>query len=289
MRARPGYYAPETEPTGLPAVPGAETGAGAAMQALRSPLPVNGLTLQAFATPFQGTAGRTWVLIGALLRGADLTLDAEDRIEFAYLTIDTKGTVSPGAQQVFTLNLRDETRAAVSAGGFQYLEAIDVPPGRHEIRLVAHQPGGNTGSIVTHVDVPEFSDEPLTLSGILLTSPATTVDRTLEGDAPLAELFPNPPTARRRFARTDAVAAYVEVYAEDGIRPDEIRLTATLMTARQSRLRQDAGARLTNGDGRTGYTVTLPLDGLEPGEYLWRLEARAGRRTASREIFLSVE
>jgi hypothetical protein len=194
VRARPGYYAPETEPTGSPAVAGAANGAGAATQALRSPLPVNGLTLQAFATPFQGTAGRTWVLIGALLRGADLTRDAEDRIEFASLTIDTKGTVSPGAHQVFTLNLRDETRAAVSAGGFQYLEAIDVPPGRHEIRLVAHQPGGNTGSIVTHVDVPEFSDEPLTLSGILLTSPATTVDRTLEGDAPLgaraAETWP---------------------------------------------------------------------------------------------------
>jgi len=40
--------------------------------------------------------------------------------------------------------------------------------------------------------------------------------------------------------------------------------------------------------GRAGYTVRLPLADLPPGDYVLTMEARAGRRTAARQVPFSV-
>ena len=289
VRARRGYYAPEPNAKSQAASLTAERRPVDVAQALRSPLPTNGLTIDAFAAPFKGSGERGLVLIGARLRGADLKLDAEDRVEIALLTIDTSGTVTQGPRKAFTLNLREETRAAVASEGFHYFDRLELPVGRHEVRLAVRQPGGAIGSIVTHVEVEEFSKARLALSGIVISSASTATDRILQGDPRLIEVLSRNPTSRRRFERNDTLTAFAEIYTEPGTRPEDVRLTATLTTARKSQVRRDTGTQLTSEAGRVGYTLRLPLAELTPGEYVWTMEARVGRRTASRQVLFTIE
>jgi hypothetical protein len=289
VRARRGYYAPDatTKPRAPLAVASELT--PEASRALRSPLPTNGLTMDVFAVPFKGDAKKGSVLLGVRLRGADLTLDADDRIELSHLTIDTNGTVSPGTRQVFTLNLRDESRAQVSAAGFNYFHRLELAPGRHEVRLMVHQPKGAVGSVVTHVEVPDFAKEPLTMSGIVLGSQAAAGDRTLLVDERLKGALPPGPTVRRRFERTDTLTAFAEIYPEAKISLEDLRVTATVTTSGNAKVMSEPGTRAASEPGRVGYTVRVPLAKLSPGQYVVTMEARAGRRRASRQVLFTVE
>jgi VWFA-related protein len=288
VRARRGYYAPEPDRPDRPPPPVPDGLSPEAIRALRSPLPTNGLTMTVFAAPFKGTDGRGSVLLGAQLHGPDLKLDADDRIELTHLTIDTRGTITPGPRSTFTLNLRDATREAASATGFRYVERLELPPGRHEVRLMAHQLGGATGSVVTHVDVPNYSRDPLHLSGIVLGSARATGHRMLRDDEALAEMLPMGPTALRRFGRDDTLTAFAEVYTETRTRPEDVRLTATVTRARGGRVRSEAATRMRSEPGLAGYTAVIPLSALAPGDYVLTLEARAGRRTATRQVPFAV-
>jgi VWFA-related protein len=289
VRARRGYYAPDatTKPRAPLAVASELT--PEAGRALRSPLPTNGLTMDVFAVPFKGGAKSGSVLLGARLRGADLKLDADDRIEMSHLTIDTNGTVSPGTRQVFTLNLRDETRARVSATGFNYFHRLDLAPGRHEVRLMVHQPKGAVGSVVTHVEVPDFAKEPLTMSGIVLGSEAAAGDRTLLVDKQLEAALMMGPTVRRHFGRTDTVTAFAEVYPEAKMSLEDLRVTGTVTSSGNAKIMSEPGTRTTSEPGRVGYAMRVPLAKLSPGQYIVTLEARAGRRRASRQVLFTVE
>jgi VWFA-related protein len=288
VRARRGYYAPEPDRPDRPPPPVPDGLSPEAIRALRSPLPTNGLTMTVFAAPFKGTGGQGSVLLGAQLHGPDLKLDADDRIELTHLTIDTRRTVTAGPRSTFTLNLRDTTREAVSAAGFRYVERLELPPGRHEVRLMAHQLGGATGSVVTHVDVPNYSRDPLHLSGIVLGSARAAAPRLLREDHVLADLLPGGPTALRRFSPDDTLTAFAEVYTEARTKPEDVRLTTTVTRARGGRVRSEAGTRIRSEAGVAGYTAVIPLAEFAPGDYVLTLEARAGRRTATRQLPFAV-
>jgi hypothetical protein len=157
------------------------------------------------------------------------------------------------------------------------------------VRFAVHQPNGKTGSVVADVEIPDYTKEPLILSGVVLSSERTAADRTLLGDEFLNRILGAEPTARRRFSQADTVTAFAEVYTTSPAALETMRVTATLTTADGAAAKDVAGAARTAEPGRAGYTVRLPLADLAPGDYALTIEARAGDDVASRSLLLTVE
>jgi hypothetical protein len=81
------------------------------------------------------------------------------------------------------------------------------------VPFAVHQPNGKTGSVVADVEIPDYTKEPVILSGVVLSSERAATDRTLLGDEFLNRILGAEPTARRRFSQADTVTAFAEVYA----------------------------------------------------------------------------
>jgi VWFA-related protein len=171
------------------------------------------------------------------------------------------------------------------------LSRLDLPPGEYEIRIgVTGAEPPRTASVFSYVTVPSYQAAPLSLSSVVLGATVGTV--TAPKDF-LAGTLPIVPTARREFASTDRLVAFLRVY--QGTRRSDALLPVLL---RASVL--DAGGRAVAGEATTldasqfakgraaDHYLGLPLAGLGPGEYLLRIEAEMGQRIAGRAVRFSV-
>lgn len=287
VKARQGYYgvnresAPLSAPLPEPGTPGLSA---EAMDALRLPLAVNGLTIDLAATPFRGTGGNESVLVSARVRGDALVMGAGELIEVGYRATTTEGKTTPGAFHVITLDLTDRSRAAAKTSGLQFAEWTSLPPGRHQVRFVVHQPNGKTGMVVGDVDVPDFKAA-LSMSGIVIASARLSEQPPLKMDEPLRKLLGAHPTAERRFARSDVLAAYAEVYTSG--RPDAT--TATIARAGQLSRSSPVDMTLSTAEpGRFAALARIPMRELQPGDYVLTFATRVGARSASRQVIFSV-
>jgi hypothetical protein len=290
VRARRGYYAPDAEraPAPEPSAPSEPAGLSAgAREALRLPLSMNGLTIELSAAPFRGTAGNGSVLLTAQVRGGDLVLGPGEPIEVAYQAMTTEGVVSPGAFHVFELDLSEASRATVESTGLRFVEWLPLPRGRHQIRFAVHQPNGKTGMVVGDVEVPDFVDATMSMSGLVLASDRLRTQRTMKMDDALLKLLGGYPTAERSFARRDVLTAYAEVYTKAQTRPPAIAATITRANG-LSDAPQTTPRLVVAEPGRAGYLARMPLDTLRPGDYVLRLEARDGRQAATRQVLFTV-
>ncbi len=168
---------------------------------------------------------------------------------------------------------------------FDIATTIDLKPGKYELRLSAHSMRLNrTGSVYVDIDVPDFSDAPLSLSGIVLTANAGLVPKSA-----LATLLPFTPTTTRSFVASEHVAAFVRVY-ETKIAPASIE---TRITSKDNTTMFDAtqpmDATTFDVTKSADYRLDLPLPTLPAGSYLLTIEARSGPNTATRQIRFSVK
>src|SRR6185295_1986022 len=116
--------------------------------ALDSPLPISGLTLHAFSAPFKGTAPNASVLFGVELRGRDMKLDQSTKLLLSYIAIDSNGKLRGGnTDSVGLTSMRAETKNRIEQTGLRILNRLDLPPGKNQFRIAAHDTnGGNVGS-----------------------------------------------------------------------------------------------------------------------------------------------
>jgi hypothetical protein len=287
VRARRGYYAPEPEPADLATSEPGEPGLSEeTLDALRLPLSMGGLTIDLSAAPFRGTDGDGSVLLTAQVRGTDLSLEAGELVEVGYQAMTAEGETTPGKFDVFKLDLSEASRTVSESVGLRFLDWIALTPGRHQVRLAAHQPNGRTGMVVADVEVPDFAKAAVSMSGLVLASALLGEQRTMKEDETLRPVLGAYPTAVRSFSRDDTVTAYVEVYTADGTRPAVIPTIA-----RTSRLSdpQPVPTRQAVGEpGRVGYVATLDLARYQAGDYVLTFEARNGRESATRQVVFSV-
>jgi hypothetical protein len=278
VRARRGYVA--ARPPKGPAKPPAKDAPSVEVaEALQSPLNVSGLTMNAFATPFKGTAPNASVLIGVDMRGRDLALPPNGKVELSYLAVDAKGKTFGARNNSLTLNLKPETRDRVMKTGFRLLNRVDLPPGRYQMRVATHETGGNVGSVLFDLDVPDFHKLPFSMSGLLITSLSGSAMVTAKGDDQTREVLPAPPIAQRTFLQNDEVAVFAEIYDDGKLPPHKIDIVAMI--------RNDVGTiffkneeerdskELEGKRGGFGYTARIPMTGLQPGPYVLTVEARS--------------
>jgi VWFA-related protein len=288
VRARRGYVAPvpgrnETKET----APSTEKTSPALRDALDSPVPISGLSVNAFAAPFKGPDRKVAIAMavevdftgvrfaprkdGLFNNDLELTMYAADTV---------KGKIADGARDVVSVALKAGSREMRSP--FRVVRRLEVPPGRYQIRVGARESSGTLGTVILDVDAPDFSKGPLALSGIALASTAGGRIPTASPDAGVNEfkdVLPSAPTASRDFRRDDTLAVFAEVYDNIGKTPHRVSIAAEVLS--------DAGtAVFTNADERKsdelqasplgfGYTTKIPLSALTPGRYVLRITAKA--------------
>ena len=297
VRARTGYVVPKGDP------PKTSTSTPRASDALRdavsSPLPVSGLALTAAAVPFRSGA-KASVLIVAEIDGSRFAFTEKDgrpwnSVELVALPIDAAGRPVEGTRDELSITPRPETRDAIIAKGVRMTRRLDLPPGRYQLRVGAREAGsGSAGSVPIDLEVPDFAAAPLSMSGIVVSSPWTAGIPTARVDELLKGVLPDMPTVTREFPRGDELTVYAEVYDQlTSPHKVEITTTATADDGRvmYSRSDQQSSASLRNpGDG-FGHVATIPLKDVIPGRYVLKIEARssvAGAAPAVRELEFTV-
>ena len=129
-------------------------------EALDSPLPVSGLTMHVFAAPFKGTAPNASVLFGVEMRGRDLQLSQNTKL---LLSLHRHRRERQGPRRQHRLADDGERcgrkpRRASSRPACAMLNRVDLPPGKYQFRVAAHDSaGGNVGSVLLDLDVPDFA------------------------------------------------------------------------------------------------------------------------------------
>jgi VWFA-related protein len=279
VRARKGYLTPKKVEVTTTATSGATP--PELREALDSPLPVSGLTIRAFAAPFKGTAPNASVLVGVEMNGRDLQLSETDKVSVSYFALDANGKIKGGNTMTMTAtSLRPEMKARIAQSGLRMLSRVDLPPGRYQIRFGAHDSaGGNVGSVLYDLDVPDFQKSVFSISGLALTSASAAQLPTARPDEQLRAVLPAPPVAIRTFPANDEIKLFAEVYDNAGATPHKVDITATVTTDEgkvmfktdETRDSSDLGGQR----GGYGYTTTIPLKDLPPGKYVLKVEAKS--------------
>jgi VWFA-related protein len=267
-------------------------------EALDSPLPVSGLTMHVFAAPFKGTAPNASVLFGVELSGRDMKVDPNSKILLSYIAIDATGTVRGGNTDSLALtNLRPDTKARIEQTGLRMLNRLDLPPGKYQLRIAAHDPsGGNVGSVQYDLDVPDYTKAPFSMSGLVLTSGAGSAFPTVKQDEQLKPMMPGPPVALRVFPQNDEIALFTEVYDNAGATPHKVDIVTTVTTDEGKVLFKTDEVRdstdLGGKRGGYGYATRVPLKDLALGSYVLKVEAKSRLKDTppvARELQFTVE
>jgi VWFA-related protein len=281
VSAKPPKHAPgKDEGTASPAV----------KAALESPLPTSGLTLSVFATPFRGEGGKASLLLGTEVRGADLSLAANGKLEISYIAVDTKGDIVAGNTETVGFALKPETKTRVERSGLRLLSRMDVPPGRYQVRVAGRDDGnGRVGSVIADVVIPDYAKETLSLSGIALASAGASYMPTARSDERLKTVLPAAPMGARGFVRGDQVVAYAEVYDTDKS-AHTVDVTTTVTGVDDGAVAFRNTEEHPSTDFQAGHVVgvkaQLPVPDLTAGAYILRIEARSrrGNTVAAREV-----
>jgi len=285
VRTRSGYYAGETRaPNRSPLTVSPETA-----DALQGVLPRTDVPLGVAVAPF-AMPGSTECAVAVVL-SVRQPADVDGRnpngpVKVVVAAFDRNGRAVQSETQTVGITWRPD---ATGATPYEILSRLPLKPGRYEVRAALDAASNQHGSVFTFVDVPDFSQQPLSLSGIVLAaSPAMLV---APKDA-FASLLPVVPTAKRLFARTESVTTFVRVYqgARRAAQPATVTMTVTdrkdrVVVTNTATLAADAFVQARGAD----YLRGLPLDRLEAGEHLLTIEATQGSVTARRGVRFSVQ
>jgi len=292
VRARRGY----ANPTGKAPAPVKTTLSTELRDTLDSPLPVSGLGMKVFAAPFKGVAPNASVLLGLELRGRDISTDANSSLEVAVIAVDVKGKIRASNRETMSMNLKPDTKTRVVESGIRMLSRLNMPAGRYQLRVGARdQSGGTLGSVLYDLDIPDFEKAPLSMSGLVLTSAASSLMPTARPDTDLRQALPGPPAASRTFPQNDQIAFFADVYDNDVSTVHTVDMTSTLTSDAGRVVFKNAEERstadLAGKKGGFGYGATITLQDYPPGLYVLKVEARSrlgSNPTASREVQLTI-
>jgi VWFA-related protein len=280
VRTRSGYYAGETRAhASKPSIVDPET-----VSALEGVLPRTDVPLSVNLVPFAlpgKTVSAVAVVLGVRQAATRDGSRATGPVKVLAAAFDRNGRAVQSENQTVGITL-----PANAAGDFSYevLSRLELKPGRYEVRVAIDASAGQRASVYSYVDVPDFAQQPLSLSGVAFTvSPADPI-------APpqgFPDLLPIVPTARRDFARTDRADAFLRVYQKLKDPPQTTAVRAQIQDA-AGRIVTDEARSLSAdqfaANGGVDYRLALPVERLEPGEYLLTIDATQGRFTARRGV-----
>jgi VWFA-related protein len=292
VRSRRGYTAPRGKAPGPAKVPPGDKTSPEVREALDSPLPLGGMTLRVFAAPFKGTPPNTAVAVTIEAAGNDFGFEQKDGkfvtdFEVSTIAIDAQGKIRGGDRSVVNFALKPENRERFMQTGVRVSTRLQVPPGRYQLRVATRESGtGRVGSVNYDVDVPDFTKEPLAISGVVISAASGFAMSTVKPDEEFKEALPGPPAAMRVFPRGDELAVFAEVYDNDAKTPHAVDITTTVVSEDGRNVfktsEERSSTELQGKAGGYGHQARIQLKDFAPGTYLLTVEAksRAGNRPA---------
>lgn len=263
--ARRGYRAPGVRPPPPLKVPGSLSPQLRTL--LAGIMPDDGLPMRVEAVAVSRKDKATTVAVvvevnGTLLAPApgQSSLDVEQGL----LTVNEAGKPSNGERKVFDLRLSPVQRDVLGASGLRTVWAVDLPAGRHQVRVgTVDRTSGRGGSVYLEIEVPRSGLSPgaLVASRFLSMMPTAFADKRLDAWT-LAV-----PTATRVFPLGD-VLTVTTPHVEGGV-----ATRARLLTATGSVAWEGSGVPQ---PGRAAAQFVVPLDGVAAGVFALTLETSHG-------------
>jgi len=283
VRTRSGYFAPRSRAP-EPVVEQAGT-TPAIEKAIVGPVPQPGISLRAAAAPFAVPGTRTAALAIVLGVGQPADEPGSEPLQVLVRAYDDKG------RNVASDRLVGQVERPVASGDVRYEvhSRLDVEPGRYHLRLAAESARqARSGSVYCDVDVPDFRNAPLSLSGVVIARrPGLTAGPTNR----IATLVPVMPTADRVFTSAEGAAAFLRVYQGGDGPLGPVRLTTTIRNAHDIVVLREHETlkvdRFSNGRS-VDVLFELPLATLARGPHLLSFEAAVGKRVARRQLRLEI-
>ena len=293
VRAKKGYYAAKDTKVTAPVDP--------TVSLLNSPLPVSGLGMKMTLATMKGTAPNVHVDVIVEFNGPDIVPDptkvpAGDKIDLTYAAIDLGGKVAASGRKSMPLDVRPETRQSIAENGMRLVTGFDVPPGRYQLRVAAHEGAGDkAGSVFWNLELPDFTKSSIAIGNLAITSKSAERMVTGGDSDTFKNILPSPPTATREFKLEDTLLVYSEIYDNETSKPHNVDLSVTVRT--------DDGSKVFHVDAerssseikadRGGYTYLehVPLEDLVPGRYVLTVEAksRLGGDPVTKEIQFTIK
>ena len=283
VRTRSGYIAGETGEGARKAANLPETGGVVGGVLPRTDVPLS-VSAAPFAVP--GSPDKAAVAITLGVQPASSGRGTQSAVRVLSAAFDRNGRSVNSETKTVSVTPRAD---AGGDHGYELLSRLPLKPGRYEVRVGIDGAGAGAASVYTYVDVPDFAQQPLSLSGAILSSVPAALAAPKDA---FADLFPLVPTTRRRFARTDRVSVLVRVYQQADKPALPVQVTGRITNASDQTVANDA-ASLAPGQFAGGrgadYRISLPLAHLASGDYLFVIEATQGKYSARRGVRFTVE
>ena len=278
-RARAGYYTPTEKERRS-----AQFRASGVDRAIESALPDNGVPLSVVTAPFLDATGRpvtTFVLNVSQPEGAGDGRQKTERVEVIASAFGQEaGNHLSTLRQALSIVWNPVESVAAQ---YEVRGRLLLPPGRYALRVGVKSPDRN-GSVYTYVDVPKFDKEDLSVSGLVVTS--TPAPKAAPANA-FANVIPVAPTAQRQFRPIDRASAFLRIYQRGAKTPGPVTARMRLVDANDRQIAestQTLDAETFPGERSTDYVVPLPLNRLQPGEYLMTIDVSNGTKTIQRTV-----
>jgi VWFA-related protein len=284
VRTRAGYYTGETHvKEAAPSLLNPETAT-----ALEGILPRTDVPLGVAVSPF-AVQGRedsaVAVVLGVRQPMVVNRSGSNQQVKLLAAAFDRNGRSVQSVER--TVDIEVPSNAPGDAA-YEVLLRMALKPGRYEIRVALDAGSAERASVYTYADVPDFAEQPLSLSGVVVaTSPAPP---SAPQDA-FRDLLPIVPTARREFARTSRASAFVRVYQRLRDAPQPVGVTAQIRDTAGRVLMKDAAsldAAQFGANRAADYRIALPIERLTAGEYLLSIEAMQSQHSAGRALRFTV-
>lgn len=295
VRARRGYVAPRGRAA---TTTKASNELDAAMKAaIESPLPNAGIPMRLFAAAYKGAPPNAAITLAVELDVKALKFTEKngthnDALSVVTLVTDGDGKTRVNEKATVDLTLMPMTYERARERGFRVTSAINLPPGRYQLRVSAADSAGVAGSVTRTLVVPDFYKPPLVMSGVTVLSASGLLAPTAKvKDDPVGQLLMRPPTTARSFTRDDQLVVFAELYEnQQNAQPHKVAITTEVRAdggrvvfnnteERSSTELQAAGASTAARSTQTGgygFTAQIPLKDLTPGLYVVHVE---GKRT----------
>jgi VWFA-related protein len=256
--------------------------------AISGVLPRADLPLSVVAAPFAlpGGAESAVAVVLGVHQPRPSELDTKNPVKTLTAAFDRNGRSVQSETRTLAVTWKPDASGNMP---YELLSRLTLKPGRYELRLAVDASVNLRGSVYTYVDVPDFAEQPLSLSGIVVG--AQPVSLSVPADT-FANLLPIVPTARRAFTTGDRVSAFVRLYEASKKPHMPASLTTRVVDVHDTVVSTDTVAfdadRFSEGRG-ADHRIELPLSSLAKGEYLLTVEATAGQLTARRGLRFTVQ
>ena len=251
------------------------------------------LSLSMQAGAFRGVPRAAIAALAIEIDGRPVTFSSrgpdgpfENALAMRLVATNAHGTVVRNESRQFALRLSPEAHHQATTFGLRLNPRLLLPPGRYRLHVFARESEGRrAGAACCDLDVPDFTDRPLMLSGVALTAASARLMHTMNPDEAMERVLPGPATSRRVFFQGDVLGVFAEAYSNTS--------EAAARIAMATRLVRDDGQAVfssvepphrANGGNNPGeqrrYLVHVPLRAAPPGPYVLHVEARLGEGIA---------